>query len=227
MALLQLEKPCVRPSADPLCQFNRHYRADIHVWIFHILKCAVAWFLGHVPHVQRVQRVWIHPETLYCMSTKISLSLSLSTSCHSFLSYHNKTMKGHITHTLWCLFSFIHTYGHKNSCPAHVQNNKIQSWDFSSGVETGLLKHTKKHLYLITYLSFKCLEAIKNKDQYLVCSTSSIVSGRRTFRVSLRSKVDSPAAKANKMKTILGKRPHTSSRRLIMGDTATPIWPKT
>lgn len=45
-------------------------------------------------------------------------SLLLSTFCHYFLSYNNKTMKGHITHKSWCLFSFIHAYWHTHSCPA-------------------------------------------------------------------------------------------------------------
>lgn len=72
-------------------------------------------------------------------------SLLLSTFCHYFLSYNNKTMKGHITHTSWCLFSFIHAYWHTHSCPAQwtiyehklmytgLQGQWFKSWLFLQG----------------------------------------------------------------------------------------------
>lgn len=60
------------------------------------------------------------------------------------------------------------------------------------------------------------------KAQYLVCSTSSIVSGRRTLFVSGSKEADSPAPKATREKTKLGRFTHTSSRSMIKGDTATP-----
>lgn len=65
--------------------------------------------------------------------------------------------------------------------------------------------------------------AVKNKAHYLVCSTSSIVSGRRTFRVSGRKEADRPAPMATREKTVFGKLTHTSSRSMIRGDTDTPI----
>ena len=114
LLLLLLLLPCVRSSADTLCQFDRHPRADTcsntsYSLIFHLLiiphsgSALVVQLLGHVPHIQRLcpqhsgPGFLIHPETLYSIST--TNSLPLTTSCHFFLSYHNQTMKGHITHT--------------------------------------------------------------------------------------------------------------------------------
>lgn len=53
VALLQLKKPCVRPSADSLCQFDRHYRPDTCSIIPHFRSVPVAWLLGHAPHCPR------------------------------------------------------------------------------------------------------------------------------------------------------------------------------
>lgn len=63
---------------------------------------------------------------------------------------------------------------------------------------------------------------LKIRDEYRVCSTSSIVSGRRTFLVSGRREAESPAVKDVKMKTALGRGSHTSSRSMIRGDRDTP-----
>lgn len=58
VAILQLKKPCVRPSADSLCQFDRHYRPNTCSNIPHFRSVSVAWLLGHVPHV--LQRLCPH-----------------------------------------------------------------------------------------------------------------------------------------------------------------------
>lgn len=60
------------------------------------------------------------------------------------------------------------------------------------------------------------------RSQYLVCSTSSTVSGRRALFVSARPKDTSAQTNATREKIVLGKWCQTSSRAVMRGATDTP-----